>query len=240
MLLTPAAVSRSTLAVSSSGCSWKRRVSSRAATPKGVPGPAHDAIDGMPAVIEQDAAARHRRINAPVRDAIRADRDRRLSPERAPANRSHSADCAFVDQVGDFSADRRLEPIMHRMHNSPGARSGRGDALRVLNSRDQRLLAQHMQARVERPLDQRRMTARRARRCRQNRAFRRLADHRRSHATGHRDRRRERPRDATRWRRSQRQSLRRSRARQPDKWPLAATLPKPINAPLSTPRLSRG
>ena len=67
MLLAPAAVSRSTLAVSSSGCSWKRRVSKLRSNPNGSAGPAHDAIDRMPAVIEQDAAARHLRIDAPVR-----------------------------------------------------------------------------------------------------------------------------------------------------------------------------
>ena len=36
----------------------------------GSAGPARDAIERMPAVIEQDAAARHRRINPPVCDFI--------------------------------------------------------------------------------------------------------------------------------------------------------------------------
>ena len=40
-------------------------------------GPARDAIERMPAVIEQDAAARQRRIDPPVCDAVRAGGDRR-------------------------------------------------------------------------------------------------------------------------------------------------------------------
>ena len=171
---------------------------------------------------------------------VRADGDRRLGSERPPTNGSHRADRALVNQSRDLAADRRLEPIVHRVHDPPGARGGRGQALRVLDPGDQRLLAQHMEASVEARVRSAPHGCPAARRCRQNRAFRRLGDHRRSHTTGHRDRRRERPRDATRRRRSQRQSVTSSRARQPGKWPLAATLPKPMNAPLSTPPLSRG
>ena len=47
------------------------------------------------------------------------------------------------------------------MNDSPGARRGGGDPLSVLDPRDQRLFAQRVEARIERTLDQRRMTARR-------------------------------------------------------------------------------
>ena len=45
----------------------------------GNPSPPDDAIERMPAVIEQDAAARELRIDAPVGDAGRANGCRRLS-----------------------------------------------------------------------------------------------------------------------------------------------------------------
>ena len=88
-------------------------------------GPAHDAIERVPAVIEQDAAARHRRIDAPVRDAVRAHRDRRLRSQRPPADGSHGADRALVNQSRNLAADRRLEPVVHRMQDAPSARGGR-------------------------------------------------------------------------------------------------------------------
>ena len=47
------------------------------------------------------------------------------------------------------------------MQNAPGANGCCAEAFRVLNARDERLLAQHVQASVERAFDQRRMTARR-------------------------------------------------------------------------------
>ena len=50
---------------------------------------------------------------------------------------------------------------MHRVQDAPGARRRPRYVLRVLDPRNQRLFAKHVKARVERPLDQRRMTARR-------------------------------------------------------------------------------
>ena len=50
---------------------------------------------------------------------------------------------------------------MHRVQDAPGARGGARHTLCVLDLRDKRLFAEHMKARVERPLDQRRMAARR-------------------------------------------------------------------------------
>jgi len=46
------------------------------------------------------------------------------------------------------------------MHNSPSARGGHGDALCILDPGDQRFLAEHVEACLERPFDQRRMVAR--------------------------------------------------------------------------------
>src|SRR5579871_6907006 len=60
--------------------------------------PARDAVERMPAVIEQNAAAGELRIDAPVGDAGRRDGGRRLSPERPPAHRSHRADGALIDE----------------------------------------------------------------------------------------------------------------------------------------------
>src|ERR1700734_2419191 len=87
-------------------------------------GPTHNAVKRVPAMIEQDAAARHRRIDAPVCDPLNAHCDRGLGPKRPPADGSHGADRALVNQGRDLAADRRLEPIMHGMQDSPGARSG--------------------------------------------------------------------------------------------------------------------
>ena len=61
-------------------------------------GPTRDAIERVPAVIEQDAAAGHRRVDAPVRDSVRAHGDGRLHSERPPTDASHSADRPLVNQ----------------------------------------------------------------------------------------------------------------------------------------------
>ena len=124
-------------------------------------GPAGDAIKRMPAVIEQDSAACLGRVDAPVRNALRAHRDRRLGSQRTPADASHGPDGAVVDKSGDLAADRRLQPIVHRVQDPPGSGGGGGDALRVLDPGGQRLFAQHMQARVKRAFDQRGVAARR-------------------------------------------------------------------------------
>src|ERR1700689_5318598 len=86
------------------------------------PSPAHNAIKRVPAVIEQDAAAGHRRIDAPVCDAVRAYGDRRLRSQRPPADGSHGADRALVSQTRYLAADWRFEPIMHRVQHAPSAR----------------------------------------------------------------------------------------------------------------------
>ena len=65
-------------------------------------GPAGDAIERMPAVIEQNAAARELRIDAPVGDARRRDGGRRLGPERRPTDRADGADRALVDERRDL------------------------------------------------------------------------------------------------------------------------------------------
>ena len=50
-------------------------------------GPAHDAIERVPAVVEQDAAARLLRIDSPVRDPVRAHRDRGLRSAASASGR---------------------------------------------------------------------------------------------------------------------------------------------------------
>src|SRR5271167_3691830 len=129
--------------------------------PNGSTGPAHDAIERVPAMIEQNAAAGHRWIDAPVRNSVRADGDRRLRSQRPPADGLDGADCALVDQIRYLAADRRLEPVVHRVQDAPSARGGPSHTLRVLDLRDKRLFAEHVKAGVERPRDQRRMAARR-------------------------------------------------------------------------------
>src|SRR5580704_10907904 len=129
--------------------------------PNGSTGPAHNAIERVPAVIEQNAAAGHRWIDAPVRNSVRTDSDRRLRSQRPPADGLHGADCAVLDQSRNLAADRRLEPVVHRVQDAPSARGGPRHTLCVLDLRDKRLFAEHMKASVERPLDQRRMAARR-------------------------------------------------------------------------------
>ena len=121
-------------------------------------GPAGDAIERMPAVIEEDAAARHRRIDAPVCDAG-ADQRRPQAESAASANaRDRTAPIApSADQRRDLEADRRIEPVVNRMDDTPGARGGRRDGLSVRDAGDQRLLAQHVKTRVERLYDERRM-----------------------------------------------------------------------------------
>ena len=78
-------------------------------------GPARDAIERMPAVIEQDAAARQRRINPPVCDSILAGGGRGLSSQRPPPDGSDGADRAFVDQRRNPEANRGLQPIVNRV-----------------------------------------------------------------------------------------------------------------------------
>src|SRR6202044_2566016 len=87
-------------------------------------GPAHDAIECMPAVIETDAAAGHRGIDAPVSNSVRAYGDRRLRPQRPPPDGLHGADCAVLNQSRNLAADRRLEPVVHRVHDASSARGG--------------------------------------------------------------------------------------------------------------------
>ncbi|HEY3623888.1 MAG TPA: hypothetical protein VGL12_16130 [Roseiarcus sp.] len=115
----------------------------------------------MPAMIAEDAAAGLLGIDAPVRDAVRTHCDRRLSPQRPPADGAHGADRALVNKSRNLAADRRLKPIVHRMQDAPGACGGRGDALCVVDPGDQRFFAQHMDAGTKRAFDERRMAARR-------------------------------------------------------------------------------
>ena len=124
-------------------------------------GPAGDAIERMPAVIEQNAAARELRIDAPVCDARRRDGGRRLGPERRPTDRADGADRALVDERRDLLADWRAKPIVNRMEDAPRARGGRREARSVVYAGDQGFLAQHMEPRVERASDDLRMVARR-------------------------------------------------------------------------------
>ena len=184
-------------------------------------GPARDAIERVPAVIAEDAAAGKRRIDAPVCDPVRAHRNRRLRSERPPADPSHGADCALVNQGRDLAADRRMKPIVHRVQDPPGARRGGRHALCVLDPGDHRFFAEHMKARVEAPVRSAPHGCPAARRCRRNRAFRPTADRRQFRTIGRRDRRRERLPGAKRRRRSRRRSARRhersSRASAP--WP---------------------
>src|SRR5580704_18756926 len=129
--------------------------------PNGSTGPAHSAIERVPAVIEQNAAAGHRWIDAPVRNSVRAYSDRRLRSQRPPADGLDGADCARVDQIRYLAADRRFEPVMHRVQDTSRARGGPCHTLCLRDLRDKRLFAEHMKAGVERPLDERRMVARR-------------------------------------------------------------------------------
>ena len=149
--------------MSSSGCSWKRRVSSRAADGSRRARPARDAIERVPAVIEQDAAAGElagstRQFAAPAvltatAGCIRSVRQR--TDRTAPiAPSSTNAEILL--------ADRALSSQLCTVwSDAPGARGGRLAADGVLHPCDQRLLAEHMQSRIQRPLDQRRVAARR-------------------------------------------------------------------------------
>ena len=119
--------------------------------------PARDAIERMPAVIEQDPAARQRRINAPVCRSVRSGGGRGLSSQRPPADGSDSADRALVDQRRNLEANRGLEPIVDRVQDAPGVRGGQRHDLSILHPGDQRLLTQDVQTRVQRSSDKRRM-----------------------------------------------------------------------------------
>ena len=59
--------------------------------------PARDAIERVPAVVEQDAPACELRIDAPVRHARRTRGDRGLSSQRPPLDAAHDPDRAPVD-----------------------------------------------------------------------------------------------------------------------------------------------
>ena len=61
-------------------------------------GPAHDAIERMPAVIEQDAAACNCRIKAPIFPPVRGESDRGLGTQGLPTNRPNGANRSFGDQ----------------------------------------------------------------------------------------------------------------------------------------------
>jgi len=124
-------------------------------------GPAHDAIERMPAVIEQDAAACNCRIKAPIFPPVRGESDRRLGAQGSPTNRPNGADRSFGDQRRDLEADWRFEPIVNRVHSTPGARRGRCQDLRVFHARNQRLLTENVKARVQRSLNELCMAARR-------------------------------------------------------------------------------
>src|SRR6202453_649336 len=104
--------------------------------PDGSAGPAHNAIERVPAVIEQDATASHLWIDAPVCNSVRADGDCRLRSQRPPADGSHGADRALVNQSRNLATDWRFEPIMHRMHDAPSARGRLRHTRCVLDPRD--------------------------------------------------------------------------------------------------------
>src|SRR3984957_20929249 len=105
-------------------------------------GPARNAIERVPAMIEQDAAASHRRIDTPVRDTVRAYGDRRLRSQRPPADGSHRADRVPVNQRRNLAADRGFEPVVHRVQDASSAPRRPCYALRVLDLSDQRLFAE--------------------------------------------------------------------------------------------------
>ena len=185
-------------------------------------GPARDAIERVPAVIEQDAAARQPRIDAPVRDARPRSPRSRAGFSASASGRIATAPIApssiSAEILRQIGASSQLCTVWT---TRPARAAAAATRFCVLDARDQRLLAQHVKARVERPFDQRRMAARRRADIDEIELFagQQIVDV--SHATGHRDRPRETPPGATRRRRSPRRSSRRhgraSRARA--RWP---------------------
>src|SRR5207244_8157294 len=123
----------------------------RGDTARSTAGPAKDAIERVPPVIEQDAAACQRRNKAPVYGAIGSGRDRGSSTQSAPADRSDGTYRTIADQLRDLGADRCLEPIVNRVHDAPGARRRRSHGQRILPSDDQRLLTEDVQTAVQCP-----------------------------------------------------------------------------------------
>src|ERR1700679_3539351 len=124
--------------------------------PDGSAGPAHNAIERVPAVIEQDATASHLWIDAPVCNSVRAAGDCRLRSQRPPADGSPGADGALVNQSRNLATDWCFEPVMHGVQDAPSSRGGPCHARRVLDPCDQRFFAEHVKAHVERALNQRR------------------------------------------------------------------------------------
>jgi hypothetical protein len=121
-------------------------------------GPAQDARERVPAVIEQDAAAGDRRIEAPVRAAALGPGGGR-GTQRAPAERAHGPDRAFGKERGNPDADRRLRPIVNRVHHAPGGFRRPRDGHGLRRAGHQGFLAEDMKAGAQRALDQRGMAA---------------------------------------------------------------------------------
>ena len=120
--------SRSTVAVSSSGHSWNLRVSRPAETRLGTARPAQHAIERVPAMIEQDAAAGHGRIDAPVLDALPPTVTAGWVRSVCQCDAMNGADRAGGDQRGHLAADRRFQPVMNGMQRPALARGRRASA----------------------------------------------------------------------------------------------------------------
>ena len=108
----------------------------------------------MPAVIEQDAAACNCRIKTPIFPPVRGESDCGLGTQGLPTNRPNRANLSFGDQLRYLEADWRFEPIMNRVHGTPGAGRGRCHDLRVFHTRNQRFLTENVKARVQRSFNE--------------------------------------------------------------------------------------
>ncbi len=140
---------------------------------------------------------------------------------------------AFIDECRNTVADRRLEPIVDDMNGAAAGRRRRRYRLRIRHPRNQGLFAQHVEARVQRTFNERRMAAwRRADIDEIKRLVaQQLVDGLRAIVRPGKPPERPCPAFATA---SVAATIRTSFMDcQPGKWPFAATFPKPIKRPVT-------
>ena len=110
--------------------------------------PVQHAIEGVPAVIEQNPAARHGRIDAPILGSWNCDGDCRLRSQRPPFEAAHATDCLFGKEAGNPPAEGRFQPVVDRVHHAVAPPSG--ESLGIARLRHQGLLAEDVQTGAQR------------------------------------------------------------------------------------------
>ena len=122
--------------------------------------PSLDDVEGVPAVVGQDATARDGRFEAPVLRR-RVARRSGAGPQGVPDDPRELADLAPPEELPDLSDDGRVLPVVDALKDA----TARGRKLRqrahLVDRTDQGFLAQNVQASPKRAPDQRRVARRR-------------------------------------------------------------------------------